>query len=561
MKPKQRALVLAVATALLLVATASRALIITSNDGTVGSFTIDAGAVSSEAGVFPSVSQTQQVVFADAGISLAPEFPPLPATAALTSPLLAPASSADSPTGPLTLGSPAYMLPAPNIVSVVWGPPSSLDPPHAQWATDLTGMYLGLLSSVDFMGPFLEYTGPPPNGGPIYAFIPEVQGPFYITPANTNTNISGSDIAVELTHQVAIGALPSTSSTANGQLIYLLFLPPSIRSGNSCWGWFGSHGYVSNLSAAFTLVPFCNGNYPDGSPAVVSVESGTEWAAAHELMEAMTDPLLGPGGWWVRSGPLAGNEIADLCNVSGAPAASLAVFANEPPFTLPLFFSNKAYNAGTAQQVTGVPGCVFYPSACDVCWPCAAGCITSSNDPTCNANCSCVAGCIANLPPTCFAHCTAQQTCQTIADACGNPYACPCPPPPPTIRAAVHFNVGDPYSFTINGASANVPAQSQRTLDGIAKGTIALGETDANGNLTFTSSWTFTAADQGAWADSIVVGTTPATPNPWVYTVGTTAVPALGAGRSRGGYLALLGLVLAGAATCLVRPRRGRRTG
>jgi hypothetical protein len=345
------------------------------------------------------------------------------------------------------------MVTHPNIVSWVWGAQGSLDATHAQWAQDITIMYMGLLSSVDFMDPFNEYPGPPPNAGTIEAFTPTCQGPGYVTLSNRNSVITAAEVKTELEHQVALGLpeLPPPSSLPGGQVIYLTFLPPTIRQSDVslCWATFGYHMYDAFLKAIVTVVPICNGNYPDGTPGVVSTESGTEYAAAHEMMEAMTDP--GEPGFldgWHTNGLTAegrGPEIGDLCAV--AATAQISVFTNQPPYTVPLFFSNKAYRAfpsDSAQPVTGARGCVAYPSSCQICFgACPGGCF-AGNPSVCTPGCSCSLGCTVGRTPCGGGVCTAATACQTIADNCGNPVVCPCnvPAAPPWSVAFLSLSLG-----------------------------------------------------------------------------------------------------------------------
>jgi hypothetical protein len=220
------------------------------------------------------------------------------------------------------------MLTAPNIQVVVWGPPSSLDATHAQWVKDIASMYMGLLGNIDFMTPFRQYVGGGPNGGPIYAFASSVSYN-YITPA-TPGNIT-TDTAIELQRQIGLGNLLPASAYPNSQAVYVVILPPTIRLGGSCSAWWGVHGWTNILGAGIIAIPFCNGNYPDGSPGGVMSEAQAQSVAVHEIMETMTDPYVGYGGLWVRSGPLAGNEIGDLCQWQGQ--ATLRFISDRRPPT------------------------------------------------------------------------------------------------------------------------------------------------------------------------------------------------------------------------------------
>jgi hypothetical protein len=438
---------------------------------------LDAGAPDGPVPVYSiSGSSVQQTVtITPSGVvqsTITPPTPPSLAVGASLPTVSTPAAStpaASTPVGPLILGSPPRFLWAPNVVTMVWGAGGSLDATHAQWATDITSMHLGLLTSVDFMAPFGEYPGPPPNAGTINAFNASVQGPTYVTLANHNVLVSEpNDIRNEIEHQVAIGALPAPSSVPGGQLLYVIFLPPTVRFPNSCMGLFGYHQWDSTLGAAYSVIPFCNGTYPDGTRAVVSDESGTEYAAAHELMEAMTDS--DPGlGWWNPQPTLEGrgDEIGDLCG--GAGVVKMSIFSNQGPYTVPLFFSNRAYNAwpsDAAQPVTHFHGCVLYPAGCTVCWPCPGGCMMGSNYPTCNPGClggSCVNGCMT-VGNYCLQTnpCTAATNCQTISDDCGNPVACPCiTAPPPNVPASSRWSVAF-LALSLGGLGAIAAVRMRR---------------------------------------------------------------------------------------------------
>jgi hypothetical protein len=457
------ALSLAALAAALLSTSPSRAILVADADGGVVSVTpADAGAPRADAAALSTVVPNgPTATMTPTGPTLA--WPPPPASPGASSPLaplFAPGSSSPLsayPPGPLTFpATGAHMLTAPNVYQVVWGLPSSLDATRQQWVADYLTMHEALLTSWNFMSPFLEY--PLPGGGPIYAYGPSVGGTAYLAPSVAGPEIVGGDIVYWLLDAVAAGTLPAPSFYPNSQVIYVVYIPPTVRVLQAdCWGTVGTHGYlgpppspvpgVHYLDAEYTIVPICLGTYPDGAPAIVDEEAGVEAAAVHELMEAITDPRLDGSGLIVRSGPLAGYELADLC---AGYNENITILQNQPaPYWVPTFFSNNAYNAGTGVQVTGNPGCVTYPSgSCVVCWPCKSGgvcapcgdagggCTTGSDFPTCEPTCKhCVNGCMVDTPAFCVGgglpHCTAATNCQTVPDACGNPYVCPCPPPPP----------------------------------------------------------------------------------------------------------------------------------
>jgi hypothetical protein len=135
-----------------------------------------------------------------------------------------------------------------------------------------------------------------------------------ITPINTSTTLSNAQIEAELSAQITRGVLP----LPDGSTMFAVFLPSSITgtlpgSGNSCvvGGFCAYHGsfQYDAVNTTFALMPDCGG----GCSATV--------AGSHELIEAMTDPMIGfvgPGtssnlGWYDDETPPCNGEVADLC--------------------------------------------------------------------------------------------------------------------------------------------------------------------------------------------------------------------------------------------------------
>ena len=161
--------------------------------------------------------------------------------------------------------------------------------------------------------------------------------------------------------------------------LYLIYFPPEVSiavvsaagkpADESCVTFGAYHHFMSinGQKVAYAIVPQCPGQQP----------ALAEFAAAHEIAEACTDPWFAaqtvngvqaqvPGGYDINAGDasqvawifaLGGGEVADLCfaQMLGLPAAD----AVEAGYTLPRIWSNAAAAAGADPCVPAPAGAYF----------------------------------------------------------------------------------------------------------------------------------------------------------------------------------------------------------
>jgi hypothetical protein len=193
------------------------------------------------------------------------------------------------------------VLPSPMVRPVLWG--AGVSP---SFSGPITSLMTSLFTDPMFAG-YLhvvsQYTGTATSGS--------VAAPVTISPMNQATKLSDTDIEHELALQIKKGALPHMV----GGDYYLVLLPPNITAplsgiGDSCSAICSYHGsfQVDGVDAAFAVIPDCG-------PGACAV------AGSHELVDVMTDPLIGfvgpgPGddlGWYDDEQPPCNGEIADVC--------------------------------------------------------------------------------------------------------------------------------------------------------------------------------------------------------------------------------------------------------
>jgi len=197
------------------------------------------------------------------------------------------------------------LLPNPGVVPVLWGAGA-----NAGEASSVSSLFGSLFTDRRYQGylqTLTQYTGAAPAGASV---APTVT----ITPIDASTTLSESAIQAELANQITRGTLP----LPNGSTMYAVFLPSSFTEtltgqGSSCasGGFCAYHGSFKydGVPATYAVMPDCGG----GCSATV--------AGSHELIEAMTDPMIGfvgPGsggnlGWYDDENPPCNGEIADLC--------------------------------------------------------------------------------------------------------------------------------------------------------------------------------------------------------------------------------------------------------
>jgi hypothetical protein len=194
--------------------------------------------------------------------------------------------------------------------------------------TSLFGSLFGDPTLAGYLQILEQYVGPPSAPGGMAAA--EVT----LMPNNTATSLSPQDIQAELAGQFIAGNLLAPIGGVHD--VYVVYLPdadtathPSINGTGttltSCGDFFGYHGSFSyhQVDAEFVVLPGC-GNASD-----------RQVTASHELIEAMTDPLIGfVGGsgsnnlaWYDDQPAPCNGEVADLCegndyNLNGFQVAS-----------------------------------------------------------------------------------------------------------------------------------------------------------------------------------------------------------------------------------------------
>jgi hypothetical protein len=150
-------------------------------------------------------------------------------------------------------------------------------------------------------------------------------GSFTISPSTPSTKLTDSDVAAQLTSQIAAGALPSPRVAFGGPVTeYYVMFPPTYKI---CLGTDCSNvqfcAYHSNASYAGT--PFTYTVLPESTPTNpgCGASSGGDGfgnltsMTSHEMVESITDPEVGsatdlfpPLAWY----DAVNGEVADICN-------------------------------------------------------------------------------------------------------------------------------------------------------------------------------------------------------------------------------------------------------
>jgi alpha-tubulin suppressor-like RCC1 family protein len=225
------------------------------------------------------------------------------------------------------------------IVVVLWGP--YVD----STVTPQLGSFYGTLTDSAFLDLMAEYRTPTqPIERGTYA------GTYTITPSVLGSVIDDSSIGPELAAQIAGGALPAPDSDT----LYMIHFPPSVtihntfatvdgpQTGTSCVDFCAYH-FHSRQNVAGQDVDLVYGVMPDFSTGPCSsacrfsnfmLDSVTT-AAAHEVAEAITDPLVcdprlttcQTAGWYP--------EIGDACEGQ----SSVPLFQGGLAYLIPRLYS------------------------------------------------------------------------------------------------------------------------------------------------------------------------------------------------------------------------------
>lgn len=150
----------------------------------------------------------------------------------------------------------------------------------------------------------------------------------------TPTSITRDGIETRIKQLVTGGLIPKPAATAN-QLLYMIYIPPTVTRGADLDGILGYHQMVKLDGAQFPIaVVLDDGNDP----------AATTSTAAHQLINAVTNPYSPPMDGYYTDPPmndpwsLIQGEIADLCE-GEAPIV-------DSGFTLPRVYSSLAAVAG-----------------------------------------------------------------------------------------------------------------------------------------------------------------------------------------------------------------------
>src|SRR5262245_42228081 len=156
---------------------------------------------------------------------------------------------------------------------------------------------------------------------------------FRMGPAPTTT-IEDVDLEAKIQALITAGSVPAPG--ADSEYLYMIYVPPTTPIGDSLQGLYGYHYFLNRPTGerfAYAVI------VDDGSG-----QDTTTTTAAHELIEAATDPYDPPAdGWYTDPGlpdpwSLILGEVADLCNFDP--------FAYEAGFAYQRIWSNTEAAAG-----------------------------------------------------------------------------------------------------------------------------------------------------------------------------------------------------------------------
>jgi hypothetical protein len=182
------------------------------------------------------------------------------------------------------------------------------------------------------------------------------------------TSTTPSQIEALLASGLADHSLPAAADGTFEGVLYVIYFPMSTRitdpvQGDSCHAYGGYH-YESTSGGhrfSFAVIPACHGF----NPLLADLDSEEE-AAAHEIIEAATDPfpVTAPAFEYSRSAIslspwlLVGPELADLC----ALRVSTTSTVRESGFVAPRIWSNAAAIANDGDPCVPAVGTAPYAS-------------------------------------------------------------------------------------------------------------------------------------------------------------------------------------------------------
>ncbi|HEU4731587.1 MAG TPA: hypothetical protein VFT22_27015 [Kofleriaceae bacterium] len=164
------------------------------------------------------------------------------------------------------------------------------------------------------------------------------------------SSLTRMDIEAVIRNSLLTHLSPPPAPVGN-QLLYLLYVPPTVQRGPDLEGVPGYHHILmlDHIQVPYAVV------LDDGSGLATTTRT-----AGHELIEAVTNPYAPPSdGYYAdlpRSDPwsLVYGEVADLCE--GEPAVDLGLGLDGGGFAVPRVYSNRAASAGDPPCGPRMPG-------------------------------------------------------------------------------------------------------------------------------------------------------------------------------------------------------------
>ncbi len=324
------------------------------------------------------------------------------------------------------------------VYEVTWGSPV------VAWTGALPGLY-GTITNSPYMDWLGQYSTPTTGGTGQTIVRGSFGGAYTITPSNTSTALSQTDIGVELQNQITAGNLPKPEVDAQNYVtsLYMFDFPNGYtitlnwgsKPGTSCKDFCGFHfdavitvsvgGQNVNYDVPYGVMPYCAGGCDMGD------------THSHEMIEAITDPSTNASGWL---DPNTGNEVADECETL-------------PPTPFMGYDVSEGWSNANGACIAEWPICKALP-ATPSCRLCTAAddksnplgcygstpvCATSSSDPKAG---TCVA-CVDDT--TCTGKCdTSTDTCA----ACTGNSDCTSPRAVCSSGACVQCTAGDVSACT-----------------------------------------------------------------------------------------------------------------
>jgi hypothetical protein len=161
-------------------------------------------------------------------------------------------------------------------------------------------------------------------------------------------SLDRDQIAAQITDLIMAGRVPAPDAVGN-QLLYLLYVPPSVALGADLAGVHGYHDMVALEGVRFPIAVVID----DGTGLVA-----TTIQAAHQVIDAATNPYLPPHDGYYADPPktdpwsLLRREVADLCEGEDD--------VIEGRFAYPRVYSNIAAVTSMTPCIPVRPGDVYY---------------------------------------------------------------------------------------------------------------------------------------------------------------------------------------------------------